>query len=245
MGVTGLWDLVRSAGVRTSLSHLAKDAFMANRNGLRGLTVGVDASLWIFHAKDQQHGENPFLRTIFYKIVALLQHPVLPVFVFDGPKKPALKRNQNVAGRFGTSDRHSRMFKELLDTCGLEWWNAPGEAEAELALMNRQGKVDAILSDDADALLFGATCLLRNNSPTLSGAQASSVKNTSKSDGRAYELFRVEDILAVWRGEQEGSALQSVDDCRLAMVLIALLGGGDYAPEGLPSFGGLTWNEDA
>lgn len=38
---------------------------------------------------------------------------------------------------------------------------APGEAEAELAVMNRQGKIDAVLSDDVDALLFGATCLLR------------------------------------------------------------------------------------
>lgn len=38
---------------------------------------------------------------------------------------------------------------------------APGEAEAELAIMNRQGKIDAVLSDDVDALLFGATCLIR------------------------------------------------------------------------------------
>lgn len=27
--------------------------------------------------------------------------------------------------------------------------------------MNRQGKIDAILSDDGDALLFGAKCLIR------------------------------------------------------------------------------------
>jgi Holliday junction resolvase YEN1 len=27
--------------------------------------------------------------------------------------------------------------------------------------MNRQGKIDAVLSDDVDALLFGATCLMR------------------------------------------------------------------------------------
>lgn len=38
---------------------------------------------------------------------------------------------------------------------------APGEAEAELALMNRQGKIDAVLSDDVDTLLFGAKCIIR------------------------------------------------------------------------------------
>jgi len=28
-------------------------------------------------------------------------------------------------------------------------------------MMNRQGKIDAVMSDDVDALLFGATCLIR------------------------------------------------------------------------------------
>ena len=97
--------------------------------------------------------------------------------IADGPNKPSQKRNQTIAGHFGTADFRSRQFKALLDVCGLEWWNvsridkcarvdltypeAPGEAEAELAVMNRQGKIDAVLSDDVDALLFGATCLLR------------------------------------------------------------------------------------
>ena len=41
----------------------------------------------------------------------------------DGPKKPSQKRGSKVAGQFGTSDYRSRQFKELLDACGLEWWN--------------------------------------------------------------------------------------------------------------------------
>ncbi|WVW83277.1 hypothetical protein I302_105296 [Kwoniella bestiolae CBS 10118] len=232
MGVPGLWDLLRPAAARTSLSALSKEAFQANRNGLRALTIGIDASIWIFHAQVTHHGENPFLRTIFFRITALLQHPVLPVFVFDGPNKPGQKRNQNVAGQFGMADHKSKQFKALLDVCGLEWWNAPGEAEAELAVMNRQGKIDAVLSDDVDALLFGATCLLRNNSPTLSGAQA----NIARGDMRNYEVYRSSAIKDLWT-KKEGTALSTEEDCRMAMVLIALLGGGDYTPEGLPSIG--------
>jgi hypothetical protein len=79
--------------------------------------------LWIFHAQLPQHGENPFLRTIFFKITALLQQPILPVFVFDGPDKPRMKRGAAVGGRFGTHDRHSVEFKRLLEECGLEYWN--------------------------------------------------------------------------------------------------------------------------
>jgi 5'-3' exonuclease len=38
---------------------------------------------------------------------------------------------------------------------------APGEAEAELAYLNNAGIVDAILTDDGDAFLFGATHVIR------------------------------------------------------------------------------------
>jgi hypothetical protein len=44
MGVPGLWDLLRPAAARTSLSTLAREGFMANRNGLRAYTIGIDAS---------------------------------------------------------------------------------------------------------------------------------------------------------------------------------------------------------
>ena len=38
---------------------------------------------------------------------------------------------------------------------------APGEAEAELASLNRIGVIDAIISDDVDTFLFGATMIIR------------------------------------------------------------------------------------
>ena len=38
---------------------------------------------------------------------------------------------------------------------------APGEAEAELAFLNRIGVIDAIISDDVDNFLFGATMVIR------------------------------------------------------------------------------------
>lgn len=88
------------------------------------LRIGIDASLWIFHANRQssQAGLNPFLRTLFFKTLKLLQHPILPLFVFDGPFKPGMKRNQKVAGMFGTTDQASKRFKGLLDDMGIEYW---------------------------------------------------------------------------------------------------------------------------
>jgi XPG I-region len=42
---------------------------------------------------------------------------------------------------------------------------APGEAEAELAYLNRLEIIDAVLSDDVDNFLFGATLVMRKYEP--------------------------------------------------------------------------------
>jgi 5'-3' exonuclease len=38
---------------------------------------------------------------------------------------------------------------------------APGEAEAELACLNKCGTIDAVLTEDGDAFVFGATHVIR------------------------------------------------------------------------------------
>ena len=38
---------------------------------------------------------------------------------------------------------------------------APGEAEAELALLNRTNMIDAVMTDDGDTFIFGATCVIK------------------------------------------------------------------------------------
>lgn len=38
---------------------------------------------------------------------------------------------------------------------------APGEAEAELAMMSRLARIDAVFTSDSDAFVFGAQCVMR------------------------------------------------------------------------------------
>jgi Holliday junction resolvase YEN1 len=40
-------------------------------------------------------------------------------------------------------------------------YEAPGEAEAELAELNERKLIDAVLSKDGDVFLFGATQIIR------------------------------------------------------------------------------------
>ncbi|MCA1812822.1 MAG: hypothetical protein LC624_02590 [Halobacteriales archaeon] len=51
---------------------------------------------------------------------------------------------------------------QLLDALGLPWLRAPAEGEAQASFMAQRKDVDAAVSQDFDALLFGAPVLVRN-----------------------------------------------------------------------------------
>jgi hypothetical protein len=41
-------------------------------------------------------GENPILRTLFFKLCRYLKTPVTFIFAFDGPRRPEVKRGRRV-----------------------------------------------------------------------------------------------------------------------------------------------------
>lgn len=107
------------------------------------------------------------------------------------------------------------LAKQLLKQFGYPWHVAPGEAEAECALLQREGIVDAVLSEDVDTLMFGSGVTLRNWTPEGGTAKTPTHVN----------IYRAEETLA-------GSGLDGQ-----GMVLVALMSGGDYIPEGIPGCG--------
>ncbi|KAH9993037.1 PIN domain-like protein [Russula vinacea] len=215
MGVTGLWDILRPSGKLRSLSHLAVvDGFEGNPAHLRGLRIGIDAE-----------GENPELRTLFFRCARLISVPFLPLFIFDGPKRPKVKRGKRISG-----EKHWLVdsMKGMIEAFGFEWRMAPGEAEAELAYLNSTGVIDAILSDDVDNFLFGAKMVVRNPSVNLTGNSKHATKNADgRVDGNHSTIYTSADILAH----------PSVQLTRGGLILIGLLSGGDYHPAGLPRCG--------
>lgn len=131
------------------------------------------------------------------------------MFVFDGPNKPVYKRNKRSGRGDGVATAQA---KRLIRLFGFPVHDAPGEAEAECALLQRHGIVDAVLSEDVDTIMFGCTRTLRN----WSSASKSAKTPTHVS------LYDVNDNLDL---DREG------------MVLVALMSGGDYLPDGLPGCG--------
>jgi Holliday junction resolvase YEN1 len=106
------------------------------------------------------------------------------------------------------------LAKQLLKHFGFPWHVAPGEAEAECALLQREGIVDAVMSEDVDTLMFGSGMTLK--SWTAEGSQKSPTH---------VNVYRSEET-------KEKSGLDTQ-----GMILVALMSGGDYIVEGIPGCG--------
>ncbi|KAF8185813.1 PIN domain-like protein, partial [Mycena galopus ATCC 62051] len=109
---------------------------------------------------------------------------------------PSVKRNKRV---FRQSHALTQNLKELIQSFRFYFHDAPGEAEAELAQLNKLGVIDAVLTEDSDAVVFGATCIIR----------------ISRLNSLVYDT----NIFAAEAG------LQLDED---GFLLIALMAGGDY-----------------
>ncbi|KAI0708331.1 PIN domain-like protein [Earliella scabrosa] len=111
-----------------------------------------------FAAGHAQYGENPELRALLFRIASLAKLPIHAIFVADGPHRPKLKRGKQVKT---TPLWLTVGLRNLVDAFGFGWIEAAGEAEAELAHMNKLGLIDAVMTDDSDALIFGARVIIR------------------------------------------------------------------------------------
>ena len=181
----------------------------------RPFCLAIDISIWLFQIQSGKGGSNPALRTFYYRLLRLLSLNIHPLFVFDGPNKPRFKRNKKVGGPgIRVASVPEFLAKQLLKQFGFPWHVAPGEAEAECALLQREGIVDAVLSEDVDTLMFGSGVTLRNWS----------AENSNKTPTHV-NLYRAEQTKAKSGLDREG------------MILVALMSGGDYVVEGIPGCG--------
>lgn len=158
---------------------------------------------------------NAALRTLFYRLLSLLREGLLPLFVFDGKGGPAHKRGKSGAHK-GRHDPLAAHLRHCCDLLGVPWLIAEGEAEAELAELGRRGEVDGCLSDDSDTLVFGAPVVVRNLSAGLLGP------GFKEGAGESYGKHS----LAIYRADM---VEQETKLDRSALILIALISGGDYA----------------
>ena len=188
----------------------------------RPFRIAIDIAIWQFQTQSGQGGKNPALRILYYRLLKLLALAIQPLFIFDGPERPTFKRGVKIAPNVNCLD--NLLTKRLLDDFGFPYHDAPGEAEAECALLQKEGVVDAVMSEDVDTLMFGCNFSLRNW--TAEGARG----NKSPTHVDVYRSART----------KETSGLDSE-----GMILVALMSGGDYMQAGIPGCGIKTACEAA
>jgi Holliday junction resolvase YEN1 len=170
-------------------------------------------------------GKHPELRTLFFRLLKFLALPVHPLFVYDGKHKPPFKRGKATANSYGSAPIIG-LSKILVDLFKFPRHDAPGEAEAECARLQRAGIVDAVMSNDVDALMFGSKLTVMNFSKE-SGSKGSAATHVT-----CYEMDNL-----------NSSSCSRLD--RAGMILFAMLSGGDYLPSGVTKCGSKLAGEIA
>lgn len=197
---------------------------------------------------DKNGNITSHLSGLFYRNINLLQEGIKPVYVFDGippelkqaeiQKRKEAKRiaeqkyeeakakedigeMKKYGGRFvKITDEIIQQSKELLEALGIPVIQALAEGEAEAATLARTDKVWAAASQDYDALLYGATYLVRN---------LTSARRRKTSSG-LYVDIKPEII----EFQQVVSKL-GIDKDQL--ICLAILVGTDYNPGGVRGLG--------
>lgn len=208
-------------GQRVALSKFCVEHYERTSRPFR---LAIDISIWLFQIQAGKGGSNPALRTFYYRLLRLLTLNIHPLFVFDGPNKPAFKRHKRVGGpHVKVSSIPEFLARQLLKQFAFPIHVAPGEAEAECALLQSKGLVDAVLTEDVDALMFGSGLTLRSWTPEAKKSKTPTHVN-------------IYDATITLRT----SGLDSH-----GMILVAMMSGGDYLPEGIPGCGPKTAVEAA
>ncbi|XP_077288013.1 XPG-like endonuclease [Arctopsyche grandis] len=226
MGVKGLWNLLAPYAQTQPLYQL------------RGEKVAIDLSGWVCDSQnvaDQFVQPRLYLRNLYFRASYLVMNGITPIFVLEG-EAPKLKQN-TMANRnliqFQNHPNAKRLrkpctkrtrFKSVLTQCekllnsmGLECVRGFGEAEAMCAHLNATGVVSAVISQDSDCFVYGATRVYRNFSISNSGTSAA---NSGSVD--VYDLNKIRNTLDFGRNK---------------MVALALLCGSDYNGSGIEGVG--------
>ncbi len=196
---------------------------------------------------DKKKRVTSHLSGIFYRNINLMKQGLKLVYVFDG-QTPRLKagthekresvrkeafqkyekarKKEDVEGMGKYSrqlatldDEKIKESKKLLEAMGITVVQAPGEGEAEAALLAQKKDVYGVASQDYDSLLFGAPILIQNL--TLSRKR----KTFSGYVSIGPELIELENVL---------NSLQINLD---QLICLGILSGTDYNPGGVKGIG--------
>ncbi|KAE9401362.1 PIN domain-like protein [Gymnopus androsaceus JB14] len=170
MGIQGLWPILKPiASTQDFAEYALEHGFIKRYHKSRTFDLGIDSSVLLdsFRAaawsrqRGRLHGPDTSLTQLFRILCQLSRASANCIFVYDGDGRPPRKHGRQVIKR---SPMLYEQSKRLVEAFGFHVHVAAGEAEAELAVMNRLGVIHAVLTKDSDVFPYGAQLVLRVNS---------------------------------------------------------------------------------
>ena len=196
--------------------------------------------------KDSHDRVTSHLSGLYYRTLKLLEAGVRPVYVFDG-KPPEFKavvakrrdiraeamrewqqalerKDYEAASKFAKRSTTITAeiiegSKQLLETMGIPFIQAPSEGEAMCALLVKNKDAWCAASQDYDTLLFGADRLVRNLS--ISG---------KKKRGKETVFVNPEMLTLE-------ATLKNLGITRDQLIIVGMLMGTDFNPGGITGYG--------
>ena len=186
---------------------------------------------------------------IFNRFTTFLEKDMKFVFIFDG-KPPELKRKERARRRQRKekakkqyreakkegdiknmkkyaarttflSPEMQKQAKELIQLMGMDVIDAPSEGKAQAEYLTKQGDAYAVVSQDADSLLNGATRVVRNLN--ITGRRKKPGKYAYKQiNTELYELAKIKQTLEMTQDQ---------------LIALAMLVGTDYNYGGIKGIG--------
>ncbi|XP_055382560.1 flap endonuclease GEN [Condylostylus longicornis] len=228
MGIKELWPLLTPYCERKPISVLRGKIVAIDLAGW--VCESLNVVDYFIHPKH-------YLKNLFFRTCYMLLEDIIPVFILEG-KAPELKakamkqrneiqfrgvkpkdKNENLENRkrntrndeFKGRTQFNYVLKNcesLLNCMGIVCVQAPGEAEAYAAFLNKKGLVEGIISQDSDCFAYGATKVYRNFSVSTQGA--------TSTQGGSVDIYDMEIICS------------KIDFGQEKVIAMALFCGCDY-----------------
>ena len=198
---------------------------------------------------DSKGNNTSHLIGLFYRFTNLIKKNIKLIFVFDGASHELKKAEQERRSEIKTdaeqkykeaemiddlesmkkyASRTARLTKEmiaeskqLLEGMGIPWIQAISDGEAQCAKIVKDGNAYAVMSQDADSMLFGAPRVIKN----LSISQRKKKKGSLSSEKTMPEIITLNDVLLSLEITQE------------ELIILGILVGTDFNPGGIKGIG--------
>lgn len=135
-----------------------------------GMKLAVDVSIYMYRFSSSMNNSPDMCCFQFERLDKRLQSfNIHPIYVFDGfPSRNKIhiikkrQEKQTKTNKNKITGEHFRKLKDHFDKYKRDYVTANGDAEKTCAWLCMHNIVDAVVSDDYDALVYGSSYVIRN-----------------------------------------------------------------------------------